>query len=95
MICPHRLRSHMELIPELDLPIYIFHGTMDGNVYIGYVRELESKLAELGRTNVTINIFEGHDHNLDTGISVLKFMGVLTEGVQAVFDAVFARAMGY
>ena len=86
------LRSNMELIPELDLPIYIFHGAMDAHVYVGYVRELEGKLAGLGRTNVTINIFEGHDHDLNSGLGLLMFLGLIPEGMQAVIDAVLAHA---
>jgi len=83
------LRSNMELLPELDLPIYIFHGTLDLNVYVGYVRELYALLQELGRTNVTVNIFPGYNHDLNFDLTV--FIGEMSDGVRAVLDAVNAR----
>ena len=83
------LRSNMELIPELDVPIYIFHGALDANVYVGYVRELNDRLQELGRTNVTVNIFPGHNHDLNFDLTV--FLGEMSDGIRAVFDAVNAR----
>ena len=83
------LRSNMEMLTELDLPIYIFHGTLDANVYVGHVRELEDRLREMGRTNVVINIFLGHGHDLNFGLEV--FLGEISDGIQAIFDAVIAR----
>ena len=83
------LSSNMELLPELDLPIYIFHGTLDINVYVGYVQELYALLQELGSTNVTINIFPGHNHDLNFDLTA--FVGKMSDGVRAVFDAVNAR----
>jgi len=83
------LRSNMEIIPELDLPIYIFHGTMDANVHVDHVIELGELLQYMGRTNVTINIFPGHNHDLDW--SLMVFVGELSDGVAAVIDAVMAR----
>jgi len=83
------LASNMELLPELDLPIYIFHGSLDMNVYVGYVRELYALLQELGRTNVTINIFPEHNHDLNFDLPV--FVGEMSDGIRAVLDAVNAR----
>ncbi|MCL2217562.1 MAG: copper amine oxidase N-terminal domain-containing protein [Defluviitaleaceae bacterium] len=83
------LRPNMDLIPELYLPIYIFHGTLDANVHVRYVRELYARLQELGRANVTVNIFYGHNHDLNWDFPA--FFGEMSEGIQAIFDAVFAR----
>lgn len=81
------LRSNMELLPTLDLPIYIFHGALDQNVCAYDVKALGEKLEELGRTNVSINIFEGHGHDLNIAQYVIH--GIMPEGMQAAFDAVF------
>jgi len=86
------LRSNMELLPELDLPIYIFHGTLDMSVYVGYVVELYELLNEIGRSNITINIFPGHDHDLDWNLPA--FHGEMSDGIRAVLDAVLARIRG-
>ena len=83
------LMSNMELIPKLDLPIYIFHGTLDLNVHVRYVEELGEKLSELGRTNVTINIFPEHNHDLNWSIAV--FLGEVSEGIEAILAAIYAR----
>ncbi|MCL2415552.1 MAG: lysophospholipase [Defluviitaleaceae bacterium] len=83
------LRSNMEIIPELDLPIYIFHGTLDLNTSVLGVERLQELLEELGRNNVTINIFENHNHDLDWDFDA--FAGVFSEGLQAVFDAITFR----
>lgn len=83
------LRPNMELLPELDLPIYIFHGTLDANVYVGYVRQLQGLITEMGRTNITINIFPGHGHDLNWDLPV--FIGEMSDGVRAIFDAVLGR----
>lgn len=81
------LRSNMELLPTLDLPIYIFHGALDQNVCVYEVYSLRDKLNELGRTNITIQTFEGHDH----GLNIAQFIihAIMSEGMQAAFDAVF------
>ena len=83
------IRTNMEIIPELDLPIYIFHGTMDMNVHVRYVLQLQELLQDMGRTNVTFNIFPGHGHGLD--FSPMALIGDVSDGIAAVIDAVLAR----
>ena len=80
------LRSNMEVLPGLDLPIYIFHGVLDQNVDVREVYKINEKFLELGKTNVTINIFEKHDHSLN-------FVDTLNKketpaGIQAILDAI-------
>jgi len=81
------LQSNMERLPVLDLPIYIFHGTLDTNADVNRVAALEERLAELNRTNVTINILEGYDNELN----VWRYLVYeeMPDGMQAAFDAVF------
>ena len=81
------LRSNMELLPTLDLPIFIFHGTLDQNCDVRRVYALKDKLAELNRTNITVHIFSGYDHNLNLVQYVIR--GILPEGWQVVFDKIY------
>ena len=81
------LNSNMELLPKLDLPIFIFHGTLDQNCDVGKVYALKDRLAELNRTNVTINIFAGHDHELNIEQYIIS--NTMPEGMQALFDAIY------
>ena len=80
------LRPNMEVLPTLDLPIYIFHGTLDQNCDVREVYKINEKFKELGKTNLTINVFAGHDHSLnyDQLISHNK----MPDGIQAIFDTV-------
>ena len=80
------LRSNMEVLPELDLPIYIFHGTLDQNVDVREVYKIEEKFKELGKTNLTINIFENHDHDLNFADIIVK--DKMPAGIQAIFDTI-------
>jgi pimeloyl-ACP methyl ester carboxylesterase len=81
------LISNMELLPALDLPIFIFHGTLDQNCDVGRVYDLRDKLADLSRTNITINIFSGHNHDLNVEQYILY--GVMPDGMQAIFDTIY------
>ena len=81
------LKTNMELLPTLDLPIYIFHGELDQSVCVNEVYVLKEKLNELGRTNITISTFEGHDHELNIASYITH--AIMSEGMRAAFDAVF------
>ena len=77
----------MELLLELDLPIFIFHGTLDQNCDVNKVYELKDKVTELKKTNIIINIFDGHNHDLNLSDYVTK--AVMPEGMQSVFDSIY------
>ena len=81
-----RLRSNMEVLPGLDLPIYIFHGTLDQNVDVREVNKIYEKFKEAGKTNLTVNIFEKHNHDLNYEEIIQN--GEIPEGIKAIFDAV-------
>ena len=85
------LRSTMEVLLELDLPIYIFHGTWDLNTYVGDVIQLYEQLIEMGKENIIVNIFPQHDHSLNWDWESPVFDGEIPDGIRAIFDAVFAR----
>ena len=78
------LRSNMEVLPGLDLPIYIFHGTLDQNVDVREVYKINEKFQELDKNNLTINVFENHNHDLNFNVQQIS------AGIQAIFDAITA-----
>jgi pimeloyl-ACP methyl ester carboxylesterase len=78
------LRSNMELLPKLDLPIYIFHGTIDQNVDVREVYKICDEFKKLGKTNLTINVFENHNHDLN-------YIDIITKkeipiGIKSILD---------
>ena len=80
------LRSNQEVLPGLDLPIYIFHGTLDMNVDVREVYRINERFQELGKTNLTINVFEQHNHDLNFA-DIIQNKG-MSAGFQAIFDAI-------
>jgi len=80
------LRPNYQVLPELNLPIYIFHGRLDQNAYVGRVYDMYDRFAELGRTNLTVQTFAAHDHGLNGWDWFLE--GQMSEGRQAVLDAI-------
>jgi len=80
------LRNNMERLPELNLPIFIFHGTLDMNTNIQGVYDVQKRFQELGKSNLKVNIFKGYDHGL--GIAQYLFTGVMPESFKAIFDAI-------
>ncbi len=80
------LRSNMEVLPKLNLPIYIFHGTMDSNADVKGVYEIDKKFLEMGKTNLTINVFERQNHDLN----YVEFIQnkEIPVGIKAIFDTV-------
>ena len=46
------LKSNMELLPVLDLPIFIFHGTLDQSCDVYKIYELRDKITELNKDNI-------------------------------------------
>ena len=83
------LRSNFELLPELDLPIYIFHGYIDQNVCIMEVYRLYERLVELGRENVTINTFPFHGHGLN--LEEVFTNNIISDGGMAIFNTAQER----
>lgn len=51
------------LLP-LTIPIGIFHGELDGTTRVEGVRETEDAFRRAGKTNLTVRIYPGMDHNL-------------------------------
>ena len=58
------LQPNSEVLPTLDLPIHIFHGTADTNCSVEGIYAIRDQFAALGKTNLTTHVYEGYDHNL-------------------------------
>ncbi len=50
---------------KLDIPLHIFHGTLDGTCRVEGVHEAEQALRDAGRTNLTVHIYPSANHDLD------------------------------
>lgn len=70
-ITPQWFKKHFELEPNktrllrVEIPIYIFHGTDDANVPVESVYDLQSRFKTCNKTNLTIHVFEKHNHDLN------------------------------
>lgn len=66
-----RLKKHFELEPNktrllrINLPIHIFYGTNDASVPVESVYDLQTRFEVCNKTNLTIHVFEKHDHDLN------------------------------
>lgn len=80
--------SNWEMLPRLDIPVFIFHGEDDSNVPASRVRDMEEYLNEQGKKNVHVRIFPDHDHDLNYLLYPAR--GILSEGITALVDAAAA-----
>ena len=83
------LREHFALEPNksrllrIEIPIYIFHGTDDQNVPAKGVYDIESRFIASGKTNLTIHVFDKHNHDLNFQDWLIK--KEYSEGFQSLF----------
>lgn len=61
----YNLKSNSDLLPTLELPIYIFHGALDNFCDIQGVYKIRDTFAQLGKTNLITLIFDNHGHGLE------------------------------
>jgi pimeloyl-ACP methyl ester carboxylesterase len=83
-------RNHMpanrEVLPRLDIPIYIFQGTEDRNVPMQGALDIKDTFKELGKTNLVVHVFPGHDHDLN--YMTYPLGKGLSEGFQEIFRTI-------
>lgn len=88
-ITPQWFKAHFELEPNktrllrIDIPIHIFHGTEDANVPIESVYDLQSRFGVCNKTNLTIHVFEKHNHDLNFQDWLIK--KEWSEGLRQIF----------
>lgn len=82
----HReLLPNREILPQLSLPIYIFQGTIDANVPVKQSRDIAKAFQDAEKNNLHLQEFEMHDHDLN--YIYYPLAGVISDGLQAIFDA--------
>lgn len=70
-ITPQWFKAHFKLEPNktrllrVNVPIHIFHGTEDANVPVESVRDLQERFKACNKSNLTVHIFEKHNHDLN------------------------------
>lgn len=84
-----KLAPNRETLPKLDLPITIFHGTADQNCDVAGVRAIEKSFADKGKTNLTVHIYEGYDHNLL--YNIYPPTGRISQAFEDIFQTAVAQ----
>lgn len=79
-----KLPPTREVLPQLSIPIHIFHGADDECIPLQDVLNIKKEFKELKKNNLHVHIFEKHDHNLNYLLFPLK--GIISEGLQSIFD---------
>lgn len=80
-----RMPANKEILPQLDIPIHIIHGTFDQNSSVEGVYATQELFKNLGKDNLTVSVYEGYNHDLNYMDYVLT--GEIPEGLRAVFEA--------
>ena len=75
------------MLPTLDLPIHIFHGTADTNCNVQGVYDIRAQFAALGKTNLTTHVYEDYDHNLLYDLYVIN--GLMPTAFTDLFQSIF------
>ncbi len=78
-----KLTPNREILPTLDLPIYILHGECDANAPVQGARDIEAAFEALHKDNLTVHIYPEHDHDLNVMQYVVS--GELSEAFQDLF----------
>lgn len=82
----HKLMpTNKEILPFIDIPIHIIHGTFDQNAPIEGVYAIEALFKQLGKDNLAVSVYEGYDHDLNYMDYI--FTDKIPEGLLQVFDA--------
>ncbi len=82
------LEPTKNILPQLDLPIFIFQGTDDASCSVQYAYDIKEDFEKTGKTNLHINTFENHDHDLNFMEWLIK--GTIPAGIKCIFDTVNA-----
>ena len=59
------LEANKDRMLRLNMPIYIFHGESDQNCPVEGVYDIKSRFEKAGKTNLHVNVFPGHNHDLN------------------------------
>lgn len=77
--------ANFTILPFVDIPIHIIHGTFDQNARVEGVYEIKELFERLGKENLTISVQEGYDHDLNYMDYI--YTGEIPEGLAEIFTA--------
>ena len=81
----HKLMpSNSEVLPFIDAPIHIIHGTFDQNASVEGVYKMQQLFEQLGKENLSISVYEGYNHDLNYLDYI--FTQEIPEGLAKVFS---------
>lgn len=60
-----KLAPNKEILPQLTLPIEIFHGTADQNCSVAGAYAIEKAFQDAGKANLKLHVYDGYDHDLN------------------------------
>lgn len=81
----YNLKSNNDLLPKLGLPIYIFNGLLDGFCDVQGVYKIRDTFAQSNKNNLTIHVFDGHGHGLETSDCP---PGTKSRGIKSLLNAI-------
>ncbi len=82
----HSLEPNKTRILNLDLQVYLFHGSDDANCPVEGVIQIQKKAHELNKQNLHVFIFPDHDHTLEFLSWV--FRKSLPDGLKTLFEEI-------
>lgn len=77
------LEANKTRLLRIEIPIFIFHGTADGNAPVEGVYDIQSRFKQAGKTNLQCLIFEGHNHDLN--YLDWPYKHTISEGLNSIF----------
>jgi len=80
------LESNKTRLLRLKIPIYIFQGNDDANAPVEGARDIQTRFADAGKTNLYCTFLEDHNHDLNYMDWVFKKQ--VSKGLLQIFDAI-------
>lgn len=79
-----KLTPNRDILPTLDLPIFILHGECDANAPVQGASDIRAAFDALQKENLTLRIYPDHDHDLNYAQYVVS--GELSEAFVDLFQ---------
>lgn len=84
------LKEHDELEPNkermlrLEMPIYIFQGTLDANTPVAGAIDIEERFKRAGKNNLTVYTFNKYDHDLNFAQWIMR--DTKSDGIEKIIE---------
>lgn len=80
-----QLEPNKVVLPRLTIPIHIFSGEYDAMTPQFFVRDIEKRFRDAGKTNLTVHYFKDHDHDLNFAVCKRREDWSCAEGLDCIF----------